>query len=147
MVLVAFIVGRFSPLLNGCCRLTHRDGSRLSSAEVGVLGERIARDWLRARGAKVLYRNFRAPQGGEVDLVAREGKLLVFAEVKTRTSTDYGRPLDAVDEKKQSLIRRGGNEWLRLLGTREIPWRYDVIEVVLKDGERPKIHRVENAFG
>ena len=146
MALVPFIVDRFSRLLNGSCRLTHRDGSRLSSAEIGELGERIAKQWLRARGAKVLYRNFRAPQGGEVDIVARAGKVLLFVEVKTRTSTDYGRPLDAVDEKKRQLIRRGGNEWLRLLGTREIPWRYDVIEIILKENKQPRIHRVENAF-
>ena len=94
----------------------------------------------------MLYRNFRAPQGGEVDIVARAGKVLLFVEVKTRTSTDYGRPLDAVDEKKRQLIRRGGNEWLRLLGTREIPWRYDVIEIILKENKQPRIHRVENAF-
>lgn len=113
---------------------------------MGELGERIARAWLRARGVKLLYRNFRAPSGGEVDVVAREGKVLLFTEVKTRTSVDHGRPLEAVDRAKQSLIKRGANEWLRLLGTREIPWRFDVIEVVLLDGQRPKVHRVENAF-
>ena len=114
---------------------------------IGSLGERIARDWLRARGVKVLYQNFRAPGGGEVDIVAREGGLLLFTEVKTRTRTDFGRPLDAVDEKKRALIRRGANEWLKQLRTREIPWRFDVIEVVLQEGEKPKVHRVENAFG
>lgn len=127
--------------------MTASDGKRIASPEVGRLGERIARDWLRARGAKVLYRNFRAPNGGEVDIVAREGRLLLFTEVKTRTRTDHGRPLEAVDEKKRRLIRRGANAWLRQLGTREIPWRFDVIEVVLLDGEKPAVHRVENAFG
>lgn len=95
---------------------------------------------------KLLYHNFRAPQGGEVDIVAREGDQLLFTEVKTRTSTDYGRPLEAVGREKQKLIRRGANEWLRLLGTRDIPWRFDVIEVVLLEGEKPRVNRVENAF-
>ena len=126
--------------------MTASDGTRLDSARIGQLGERISRDWLRAKGAKVLYLNFRAPGGGEVDIVAREGKVLLFTEVKTRTRTDFGRPLDAVDRKKQELIRRGANEWLKQLGTREIPWRFDVIEVVLLDGEKPRVHRVENAF-
>jgi len=116
----------------------------LTPAEIGRRGEKIARMWLRSKGAKVLYNNFRAPQGGEVDIVAREGDLLLFTEVKTRTSTDFGRPLDAVNRAKRKLIRRGANEWLRLLGTREIPWRYDVIEVVLIEGERPRVNRVEN---
>ena len=95
---------------------------------------------------KVLYNNFRAPQGGEVDIVAREDDLLLFTEVKTRTSTAFGRPLDAVNRAKRKLIRRGANEWLRLLGTREIPWRYDVIEVILLEGEKPRVNRVENVM-
>lgn len=95
---------------------------------------------------KILYRNFRAPRGGEVDIVAREGRSLLFTEVKTRRAGGPGRPLEAVNENKRRLIRRGANEWLRLLGTREIPWRFDVIEVVLEEGEKPRIHRVENAF-
>lgn len=127
--------------------MTGPDGDRIAPAKVGVRGERIARDWLRAHGVKVLYRNFRAPGGGEVDIVGREGRVLLFTEVKTRTRTDHGRPLEAVDEKKRQLIRRGANAWLKELGTREIPWRFDVIEVVLLEGEKPRVHRVENAFG
>ncbi len=118
----------------------------MSSAALGRLGERIAAAYLRGQGAKLLYRNFKAPRGGEVDIVAREGKLLVFAEVKTRRAGGMGRPLDAVDREKQRLIERGANEWLRQLGTREIPWRFDVIEVILTHGEKPVVHRVENAF-
>ena len=76
---------------------------------------------MRGEGRKLLYRNFRSPKGGEVDLVARDGKVLSFVEVKTRTSEKFGRPLDAVDREKEKLIERGANEWLRLLGTREIP--------------------------
>lgn len=94
----------------------------------------------------MLYRNFRAPHGGEVDIVAREGAELLFIEVKTRSSERYGRPLDAVDRRKQALVRRGANDWLRLLGTRELPWRFDVIEVVMLEGKRPQVTRVENAF-
>ena len=126
--------------------MTGFSGVEISSGEVGRRGERIARAYLRSRGAKVLYCNFKAPRGGEVDIVAREGKLLVFAEVKTRRAGGRGRPLDAVDRGKQGLIERGANEWLRQLGTREIPWRFDVIEVILTHGEKPHVHRVENAF-
>lgn len=110
------------------------------------MGERIARAWLRAQGAKILYCNFKAPGGGEVDIVAREGRQLLFTEVKTRRAGGPGRPLDAVDRDKQRLIERGANEWLRLLRTREIPWRFDVIEVILTDGQKPLVRRVENVF-
>jgi putative endonuclease len=126
--------------------LTGSNGNGIGPAEVGRRGEKIAKAWLRSQGAKILYRNFKAPRGGEVDIVAREGKLLVFAEVKTRRAGGLGRPLDAVDLQKQRLIERGANEWLRLLGTREVPWRFDVIEVILTEGEKPRVHRVENAF-
>jgi putative endonuclease len=146
MGLVAFIVARFSRSLNSPCRLTGPDGRGIGSAAIGVMGERIARAWLRAHGAKLLYRNFKAPGGGEVDIVAREGRQLLFTEVKTRRAGGPGRPLDAVDRDKQRLIERGANEWLRLLGTREIPWRFDVIEVILTDGEKPLVRRVENVF-
>jgi putative endonuclease len=146
MGLAAFIAARFSRSLNSPCRLTGADGRGIGSAAIGVLGERIARDWLRAQGAKILYRNFKAPGGGEVDIVAREGRQLLFTEVKARRAGGPGRPLDAVDRDKQRLIERGANEWLRLLGTREIPWRFDVIEVILTDGEKPLVRRVENVF-
>lgn len=111
-----------------------------------MLGERIAEHSLRAQGCKVLARNFRGPKGGEVDRVVRDGEVLVFVEVKTRTPASWGRPLDAVDRKKQELLQRGATAWLKLLGTRQIPWRFDVVEVNLVDGERPKVHRVRNAF-
>lgn len=111
---------------------------------MGRLGERVAKAWIRAQGAKVLACNFRAPGGGEVDIVARQGALLLFVEVKTRTREGFGRPLDAVNRDKRRLIRRGANEWLRLLGRRDFPWRYDVLEILLTDGERPRVNSVEN---
>lgn len=119
---------------------------RLDHLAIGELGEQIAAAYLRGEGRKVLYRNFRAPKGGEVDIVARDGAVLSFVEVKTRTHDTYGRPLDAVDREKERLIERGANAWLKLLGTREIPWRFDVAEVILKEGELPKVNVVRNAF-
>jgi putative endonuclease len=120
----------------------------------------MAARYLQARGWKVLYRNFQAPKGGEVDLVLRGGEqmdLLIFAEVKTRTRRDFGRPMRAVNAEKRALIVRGATEWLRLLGKefdpdrkydrrREIAWRFDVVEIVLEEGKRPDINLVENAF-
>ena len=146
MGLAAFIVARFSRYLNSPCRLNHDNGEALSRNQIGEFGERVARDWLRSRGEKVLYRNYRAPQGGEVDIVARRGKLLLFIEVKTRRAGGVGRPLDAVDQAKQELIERGANSWLKLLKTRNIPWRFDVIEVIVEEGRLPRVNRVENVF-
>lgn len=114
---------------------------------MGDYGEKTAVDWLRTRNCKILARNFKGRRGGEVDIVAREGRLLLFIEVKTRKKNARIRGLSAVNRKKQSLIQRGANEWLRRLGTREVPWRFDVIEVEVAEGEKPILRRIENVFG
>ena len=139
------IAARFHPLLNQ--RVTLGEGeSRLTHNAICDLVETISVHWLWAQNRKVLYRNFRAPLGGEVDIVAREGKVLCFIEVKTRTQRGYGRPMDAVDKEKQALIERGANEWLRLLNRRDLPWRFDVIEIILEEGKPPVVILGKDAF-
>ena len=115
---------------------------------MGELGEQLAVRHLRSEGYKVLYRNFRAVEGGEVDIVCRHGDVLAFVEVKTRTSDKYGRPIDAVNMDKRFLITRGAMEWLRLLDFEngEVRYRFDVVEVMLSNGERPEFNVVREAF-
>ena len=144
--LAAIIVARFSRWLNSPCRLTGPDGATRDRKWLGDYGERVAVDWLRARGCRILARNFKGPRRGEVDIIARDGKLLLFVEVKTRQHDTKIRPLDAVDKTKQALIERGANAWLKRLGTRNLRWRFDVIEVYVKDGERPRTNHVKDAF-
>lgn len=128
------------PLLDGA-------GEKWNKDRVGRFGEEVAARWLWLEGGcKVLRRNFRAPGGGELDVVARDGETLVFAEVKTRTSVAFGRPALAVDEAKRGLIIRGAREWMRLLGWPEIMFRFDVVEVVLADREPPAVTWVRGAF-
>ena len=146
MALVAYIVGRFSRYLNSPSHLIHKNGEAWTRYELGEYGERIACDWLRSQGAKVLYRNFSAPQGGEVDIIARQKNLLLFIEVKSRRTGGIGRPLDSVNKAKQELIERGANYWLKLLKTRRIPWRFDVIEIYIEEGKIPRVNQVINAF-
>lgn len=114
---------------------------------VGKFGERLAAASLkREQKMKILYRNFRAPKGGEIDLICRDGDALVFIEVKTRTTLAYGRPAEAVNKKKQLLIVRGALEWLRLLDHPQILFRFDIVEILLTDGEVPEINLIKNAF-
>ena len=101
---------------------------------------------MRQQGFKILYRNFRGRRGGEIDLVCREGETLVFVEVKTRTREDFGRPLEAVDWRKQLRISQGGLAWLRLLGNPDVFFRFDVVEIVIAGKTPPKIELVRNAF-
>jgi len=145
MGLVAIIVGRFSRYLNS----PYRSNSGPSGARkwMGDYGEKVAVDWLRANNCKVLARNFKGRKGGEVDVVARDKDRILFTEVKTRRKDSVMRGLAAVNRKKQALIQRGANEWLRRLGTRDVPWRFDVIEVEVSEGKIPKVCRIENVFG
>jgi putative endonuclease len=117
-------------------------------AETGRAGERAAAAALKRNGYKILYRNFRASKGGEVDLVCRDraANVLVFVEVKTRMFDDPDvRPSDAVNRDKQNLIARGALEWLRLLGNPEIAARFDVVEVILS-GDHPRVEIIRDAF-
>jgi putative endonuclease len=135
---------RFAPLYR---RVSLRLlGIRLSRAETGLLGELLAARHLQERGRTILRRNHRGPHRGEVDIVARHGEVLTFVEVKTRTSSAFGRPADAVTADKQRLIQRGALDWLRLLGNPRIAIRFDIAEVLLIDGEVPRVNLIENAF-
>lgn len=113
---------------------------------IGETGERLAGKQIHREKGKVLYRNFRAPKGGEVDIVYRDGDTLVFAEVKTRTSDQFGRPGDAVNREKERLIIRGANAWLRELNYPEVLFRFDVIEVLLLAGEPPQVKINRDGF-
>ena len=113
---------------------------------MGSRGERIAERHLRRIGYKVLYRNYRAPGGGEVDLVCRDADTLVFVEVKTRTSEEFGAPAEAVTRSKQHLIARGALAWLKLLGNPDILFRFDIVEV-RRVGKTLEASVIRNAFG
>lgn len=116
------------------------------NAWVGSTGERLAAKALWRAGCSVIYRNFQPRNGGEIDLVCRDGEILVFVEVKTRTSERFGRPGDAVDRGKRNLIVKGANAWLRALDYPEVLYRFDVVEVVLLEGEKPDIRLIREAF-
>jgi len=125
-------------------RLRKPSSSEAPHIRLGRQGEEIAAGHLRRSGYKILRKNFRAPKGGEVDLVCRHGKELVFVEVKTRSTEDFGRPFDAVDQKKRRLIIRGAMKWLRLLEMPDITFRFDVVEVLT--GPEGGVRIIENAF-
>ncbi len=112
----------------------------------GARGEELARRFLRSHGYKILYRNFRACGGGEIDIVCRDGDTLVFVEVKTRSDEDFGRPIEAVDRQKQLRVSKGGLAWLRLLDNPDIVFRFDVVEVLLPDHGVPHFELIQNAF-
>jgi putative endonuclease len=114
--------------------------------QVGARGEKLACEFLRHNGYKILYRNFRARRGGEVDVICRDNDTLVFVEVKTRTSEDFGRPFEAVNLAKQRLISRGALAWLQLLDNPDILFRFDVVEIIVAEEAQPRIELLRDAF-
>lgn len=111
------------------------------------MGERLAALWVRRHGAKVLYRNYRGPGGGELDLVLRDGQVLVFMEVKTRSAHHRWSPHEAVDLRQRRLIRAAARHWCSLLTQSSVPTRHDIMEVWLVAGDTPRLRWLRDAFG
>ncbi len=111
----------------------------------GRLGERAAKRQLKKGGLKFLYANFFS-EHGEIDLIFREGKTLVFVEVKTRSSESWTRPAAAVNADKQRRLIATARDYLRLLRHPNVPYRFDIVEVLLADGRVDEVRHQPNAF-
>ena len=112
----------------------------------GIQGETAAKDYLTKKGLSFLAANFRSKRG-EIDLVFRESKCLVFVEVKTRSAGGWTRPSRAVDARKRLALSRTANDYLRLIGNPLVAYRFDVVEVVLDAaGNIMELRHIENSF-
>lgn len=109
---------------------------------LGERGESIAANHLTRRGLVLLDRNWRC-DAGEIDLVLRDGRVLVICEVKTRTSTDYGDPLEAVDQRKVDRLRRLAARWLRVHDCHPEDIRIDMVGVLVPPGRPVELEHVE----
>jgi len=126
-----------------------RHGARRRSMPVeavnGKRGEDLAHRLLRRRGFTVVARNYRPPSGGgEIDLIAYDRDKLVFVEVKTRSSMDFGPPQEAVDQQKRTFIERAARDYAR---RSDVDWndvRFDIVNVVL--GDSPHVELLLDAF-
>ena len=104
---------------------------RAAHLRLGRRGERLAARLLRELGLEVLVRNYRGPHG-EIDIVAREGDVLCFVEVKTRRRAVHSRPADAVGRAKRRNLVRTAHRYLREIGRPDILYRHDIVEIVLE---------------
>jgi putative endonuclease len=117
---------------------------------VGRFGEQLAAAHLAGAGLTILERNWRCPDG-ELDIVALDGDVLVFVEVKTRSSVAFGDPAEAVHPAKAARIRRLALRWLQerraeLLGECWPELRFDVVAVVRLAPGGPTVRHLEAAF-
>ena len=111
----------------------------------GELGERAAKRHLQKLGLNFLTANFRSDRG-EIDLIFRDRDCLVFVEVKSRSSEDWTRPAAAVDARKRRLISQTALDYLRLLKNPEVKIRFDIVEILLTDGEVREVRHLPNCF-
>jgi putative endonuclease len=113
---------------------------------LGHRGERLAERYLRRLGYKIVGRRERG-RLGELDLVAVDGRTIVFVEVKTRTSHDAGHPAEAVGPDKQQRLTRLALAYLKRHELLEHRARFDVLAITWPaDAKQPKIDHIKNAF-
>lgn len=113
-------------------------------SRLGRRGEDAACDLYRRLGFAVVERNYRSGRG-EIDVVARRGDLLVFCEVKTRRSDEWGVPAEAVDRAKQARLRKLAAAWMAERRPGYVDVRFDVVSVIVR-GDRIDVTHVPDAF-
>jgi putative endonuclease len=141
-----FLAAKVSVARSVAQRLRQNWRSWFPPATLGQRGEKLAARWLRRQSYKIVARGSRGALG-EIDLVAVDGRTVVFVEVKTRRSQDAGHPADAVDKEKQRRLTRLAVAYLRRHGLLEYPARMDVVAITWPEGRgRPTIEHFRNAF-
>lgn len=111
---------------------------------LGREGERLAEDYLKRKGYKVVERNYRCA-GGELDLIVLDKRVVVFVEVKTRTGHGFGSPFEAVEFHKQQRMIQAAQYFLNLKKLHQRDARFDVVGISWPGGE-PLVEHIENAF-
>ena len=109
--------------------------------ELGRTGEQVAAEYLERAGLRILDRNWRSTNG-ELDIVAAERRVLVVCEVKTRSGTGFGTPLEAITRHKQARLRRLAALWLVAHGVLFDEVRIDAIGVLRDSGGEFQIEHV-----
>jgi putative endonuclease len=112
--------------------------------QTGNRGESLAVTALKKRGYKILEQNYRSKLG-EIDIIAAEGSVLAFVEVKARQTDQFGDPKEAITPRKQRKISMVALEYLKQTGQMERSARFDVVAVRMSPGQ-PVVEIIKNAF-
>ena len=118
----------------------------MNGVEKGRRGEDLAVAFLLQKGYRVIHRNWRM-KIGEIDIIAEDSGTLVFCEVKSRSSLDYGSGAEAVNVQKQQRIMQTALLYMQHFHIIDKPCRFDVIEILKRSSKNPSIHYIPNAFG
>ena len=112
---------------------------------LGERGERVAAGFLKEHGYEILEKNYKC-KIGEIDVIARRQGRLVFVEIKTRTSAQFGTPQEAVDLRKQEKIFKVAQWYQKEKKLEKTPVAFDVVAVLWKEDEPPEINLIVDAF-
>lgn len=121
----------------------------LNNRGFGASGEKLAADFLKSNGYRIIAANFRYSRLGEIDIIAYDGEYLCFIEVKTRRSLIYGTPAEAITKGKQNTIKRLAQIYISKYKLFEAYVRFDVVEILLTkgiNGPTSNINLIKNAF-
>jgi putative endonuclease len=111
---------------------------------LGKEGERLAEQYLKKKGYKIVERNYRC-RGAELDLIVLDRRVIVFVEVKTRTGHGFGSPFEAVEFRKQQKMIQAAQYFLNEKKLHQRDARFDVVGISWPGGE-PVVEHIENAF-
>ena len=115
--------------------------------DTGILGEKIARDFLKKRGYHIWQTNYRCPRG-EIDIIARHKDYLTFIEVRTKRSLDFGSPEESITWVKKERLKTTALQYRQ--SHRNLPplWRIDIVAIELDEKGKPsRIELIDNAVG
>ena len=115
--------------------------------DVGILGEKLAQAFLKKRGYRILESNYRCPEG-EIDIIARHKDSLVFIEVRTKRSLEFGSPEESITPTKMERLRAVAAHYQQTHNNLPPSWRIDVVAVEIDQKDKPlRIELIENAVG
>lgn len=116
--------------------------SKSSNKIIGKLGEEHAQKFLKKMGWKILETNYRYSRFAEIDIIAKDKDIIVFVEVKTRSTTNFGHPFEAISKSKLQNIFKAGLAYLQTTKETYKSYRIDVVSVIGK--ENPKVEHLKN---
>jgi len=117
----------------------------LNKVKLGKKGEDFALEYLKKKGYRILYRNYRV-KTSEIDIVARDGDIICFIEVKTRTDEEQGHPFEAISRRKQIRLSLAALHYLQEYEQTTHQARFDAIAVIPDDQGDFKVELLQNAF-
>jgi len=113
--------------------------------DTGIQGEKLARDFLKKRGYRILETNYRCPEG-EIDIITKHKDSLVFIEVRTKKSLEFGSPEESITLTKRERLRAIASHYRQTHNDLPLLWRIDVVAVELNQkGKLSRIELIENA--